>query len=238
MIKKALEYIVGLKAPHIEEIDGVIWTDKQLYKVADEPLAEEIYMQTLSSLVEYIRAFGDEMSKRMIVHVRTPLLVSLYSPLDKERRREYIASARGVVPEFRFNHFMPHEEFLIGIQSKFMPTEDLALVMRFAGTVESGSVAQYGDDGVSQKATIKTGLTSKNDALVPNPVILRPYRTFIEVEQPVSPFIFRMKQDSRGEVMCALFEADGDAWRIEASRNVAELLREELTNYSEYVVIS
>ena len=49
------------------------------------------------------------------------------------------------------------------------------------------------------------------DVKVPNPVTLRPFRTFIEVEQPESKFIFRMREGGR----CAIFEADGahGSWR-------------------------
>lgn len=65
-----------------------------------------------------------------------------------------------------------------------MQGNDRDLILKFAGTVENGTIAQYGDDGVTQKATVKTGIASKGDAIVPNPVRLRPYRTFIEVEQP------------------------------------------------------
>ena len=50
--------------------------------------------------------------------------------------------------------------------------------------MENKTVANYGDDGVSQKATITKGIAGKEDVIVPNPVTLRPYRTFLEVEQP------------------------------------------------------
>lgn len=59
---------------------------------------------------------------------------------------------------------------------------------------------------------------------VPNPVELAPYRTFLEVEQPESQFIFRMKDGPR----CAIFEADGGAWRNQAITNIREYLKNEL----------
>ncbi len=238
MIKEALEYIIGLKAPVVQEINGNVYSDKPLSRISYNPAVEKITMSTLSSLVKYIKEFRYEMAPRMIIHVHTPLSVSLYSQLDDDRKREVFAVVIGNVPDFRFDSFMNHEEFCIGLQSKFMPCEDLSLLLKFAGTVESGSVAQYGDDGVTQKATIKTGLASKSDALVPSPVVLRPYRTFIEVEQPQSSFIFRMKQGVHDEVSCALFEADGGAWTIEAMRNVAEYLRAHLDSEEGITVIS
>ena len=133
---------------------------------------------------------------------------------------------------------MDHESFLIALQSKFIPNDDRDLLMRFTGTVENGTVAQYGDDGVTQKATIKTGIASKGEAVVPNPVKLRPFRTFIEVEQPESAFVFRMRQDSDDGVECAIFEADGGAWKNAAMKNIKEYLQFELGDLPQFTVIS
>ena len=144
------------------------------------------------------------------------------------------------VPAFHFNQFQDHEAFCIGVQSKCIddPETDKALLLRFAGTVEAGSVAEYGDDGVSQKATVKTGIASKGEALVPSPAKLKPFRTFVEVEQPVSSFIFRMKEDkySKG-IQCALFEADGGAWELEAMQAITEYLNSELEDIHGFTVI-
>ena len=116
---------------------------------------------------------------------------------------------------------------------------DRALLLKFAGTVEAGTVAEYGDDGVTQKATVKTGIASKGDAIVPNPVRLRPYRTFLEVEQPVSEFVFRMKQDKYDGITCAIFEADGGAWKVAAMKAIKDYLQFELEDYKEqFTVIS
>ncbi|KHO31340.1 hypothetical protein OR63_10900, partial [Clostridium tetani] len=81
-----------------------------------------------------------------------------------------------------------------------------------------------GDDGVSQAATIKTGVASVNEVKVPNPVVLAPFRTFPEIEQPESKFIFRMQSGPRA----ALFEADGGAWRNEAMIKIKAYLEEQL----------
>ena len=94
-----------------------------------------------------------------------------------------------------YSLYLSFHTILIYLQSKFLDSTDRALLLKFAGTVEAGSIAEYGDDGVSQKATVKTGIASKGDALVPSPVSLVPFRTFVEVQQPVSSFVLRMKQD-------------------------------------------
>lgn len=236
MIRAALEYINGLKEPTIKEIDGNTYSDKPLERISYIPYAGAIEMKTLSSFVEYIKANIDEMSDKMIVHVVSPTEVRLYSALDMDRKREYLVKVNAELPDFRFGNFIDHESFVIALQSKFVPNDDRDLVLKFAGTVEDGTVAEYGDDGVTQKATIKTGIASKTDAVVPNPVNLIPYRTFLEVQQPASDFIFRMK--SSCGVQCAIFEADGGAWKNEAMDNIKEYLKNELADLKQFTVIS
>lgn len=236
MIKEALEYIVGLKTPVITEIDGNTYSDKPLNRISYVPYAKTIGMKTLTSLVEYIKANIDSMSERMIVHVISPTEVHLYSSLDADRKREYLVEVNAELPDFRFGSFIDHENFVIALQSKFVSNADRDLVLRFAGTVEDGTVAEYGDDGVTQKATVKTGVASKADAVVPNPVNLIPYRTFLEVEQPASDFIFRMK--SSCGVQCAIFEADGGAWKNVAMSRIKSYLQFELSDFPQFTVIS
>lgn len=238
MIKQALEYIVGMSEPQVLEINGETYSDKRLHRICHNPKAQAIELTTLTSLVEYIRAGIDTMDDKMIVHVSSPECVRLYSQLDLDRVREYMVEVKAQVPEFRYGRYMDHENFLIALQSKFIPNDDRDLLLRFTGTVENGTVAQYGDDGVTQKATIKTGIASKGEAVVPNPVRLRPFRSFIEVEQPESAFVFRMRQDDGDGVECAIFEADGGAWKNAAMKNIKEYLQFELGDLPQFTVIS
>lgn len=243
MIKKALEYIVGMSAPNVREIDGETYSDKPLNRISYVPRATSIEMGTLSSLIDYIKSGVDIFPEKMIIHVLSPIKVAMYSALDAERKREYVVEVNANVPAFGFNQFMDHETFCIGVQSKFMDSSDdyndKSLLLKFAGTVEAGSVSEYGDDGVTQKATVKTGIASKGEALVPNPVTLMPYRTFVEVDQPISSFIFRMKEEKYNKgILCALYEADGGAWKIDAMENIKNYLVNNLAEYKNFIIIS
>lgn len=242
MIKEALQYIVGLGEANVKEYilpDGEkgLYSDKLLHRMETPvPVAEKLYLHTLTGLVDYIKSGADNFADKMIVEVQSPTKVHLYSKLNKRRDREYLIEVDAMVPEFSFDRFYEQENFCIALQSKFVSNEDRELLLKFTGTVEAGTVEQYGDDGVTQKATIKTGLTSKGEALIPNPVVLKPYRTFLEVDQPESAFIFRMKE-GRG-VECAIFEADGGAWRMEAMQNVKAYLEKELEGMEQFTVIA
>ncbi len=236
MIKEALQYIVGMSAPTITEINGGTYSDKEQHRIDKYiPKAKPITLHTLTSLTTYLKNKADKHNRLFIV-VDSPTHITVYSQLDDNRDRENAVLVEAKVPDFIFEHFVGQEEFCINVQAKFIPTADRAIILQFAGTVESGTVAEYGDNGVTQKATIKTGIASKSDALIPSPVTLKPYRTFLEVEQPESAFIFRMRDDGTG-VKCALFEADGGAWEIEAMQNIKAYLEEQF-NDTEITVLA
>lgn len=242
-IKEALEYVVNLSQPNYTEHEGEKWADKPMHRIHFKlPKAEPIKMNTLTSLIEYIQSNTDQMAEHMIIHVQSPTQVSLYSQLNNDRIREQLVRVNALLPEFEFNRYHPVENFLISVMSKFIGenansiemgsdqrTNDKELILKFAGTVESGTVTNYGDDGISQKATIQQTVTSKEDAIIPSPAYLVPYRTFLEVDQPGSDFIFRMRDSGNGRgPEAALFEADGGAWKIEAMKSIHNYLEESM----------
>lgn len=55
------------------------------------------------------------------------------------------------------------------------------------------------------------------------------YRTFLEVEQPASDFVFRVGE-SRGEPTFKLTEADGGRWKLDAMANIKMYLEAALEN--------
>ncbi len=238
MIKEALQYIISLqKEPFFKEIDGNTYTDTNLNRVSYIPKAEPLTMTTLTSLVEYIKSNIDVMAPEMIVHVESPTRVTLCSQLNIERDRENLVHVKACIPEFRFNSYYDNEEFNIALQSKFLDVYDRNLLLKFCGNVEDENVVAYGDDGISQKATVRSGIASRSEVVVPNPVVLAPYRTFLEVEQPASEFIFRVRKDRNG-IECAVFEADGGKWKMDAMERIRAYLAEELKDLPKFKVIA
>ena len=137
-------------------------------------------------------------------------------------------AAEAIVNEFAFDNYYDQERFLIELQSNFLQTADLLTIMQVSGNIKSGTTANYSDDGVSQKTTIKAGV-ELSDVIVPNPVKLRPYRTFAEIEQPESSYIFRIKDNDRGPAF-KLVEADGGLWKNAVMKKIKDYLEYELND--------
>lgn len=182
-------------------------------------------INTLSGFVNYIKSNIERVEKPMLVHIKNETTVYLRGSLEIDGERETLAKAKAIVPDFDFGYFLDMESFNISLQSKFVPSDHRAILLQVIGNVSEDNIRQTGDDGVSQAVTINQGIATKADVRVPNPVDLAPYRTFLEVEQPTSQFIFRMKDGPRG----AIFEADGGAWRNQAIVNIREYLKEQLS---------
>lgn len=233
MIRNAINRILELAKPNTVEYGGNLYVDKELHRVDTDIRAETLQLSTLTSLVEYVKEWlvvpkGEE--RQYFIHIASPTRVDIVSALDGDKKRETLVSAVADIPRIPFNQYIDNEQLLISLQSCFVYAEDTdtALVLRFAGTVTSGSIAEYGDDGVTQKATIKQGVASKAEAIVPSPCVLKPYRTFIEAEQPSSKFVFRMREGGRNNVESSLYEADGGAWKNVAKENIKKFLVENL----------
>lgn len=238
MTKDALQYVVGLNKVEVVEINGENYTDRPVHRVDRQLRAAPIHMSNLTSLVAYLKAGIDETAEKMIVQVVSPTTVRVLSMLDADRNREELALVEACIPDLGYGRYIDQESFIISLQANFLSNDDRDLLLKFAGTVKDESISEYGDNGVMQKATIKTGVSTVGDAIVPNPVRLRPFRTFVEVEQPESAFVFRMRQkDGRG-VECAIFDADGGAWKNIAMENIKRYLEFELEGISRYTVIS
>lgn len=232
-IKEAIEFIAGLAvkaaAPETLEIKGRTYCTKELECCIEDNRAMPIRATTLTSLVDYIRERRDELREKMIIHVVSPTEVRLFSGLLEERDRETLFIAEAIVPYFEYGREYEQEAFLVAMQSCFLPSDDREAVTILASNIVNAQEETYSDDGISQQAVIKTGITSKGKALVPNPATLIPYRTFMEVNQPASAFVFRVSEGNRGPAF-KLVEAGGGIWKAQAMENIRRYLFEALAD--------
>lgn len=225
MIREALEYLIKLGNVETLNIGETVYSTQKLNLVPDlTPAALQV--RSLSGLVEYlVSSFdGDELSENKMVHVVSPTEVIAFSTFNRDYQRNEYIKAKAMLPEFSFDRWYSAEDFNIKLQSAFVRNGDRDIMLKVVGNIKEEAVQSVSDDGVSQAVVAKTGVAQVGNVLVPNPVVLAPFRTFVEVDQPESEFIFRMKSGPN----CALFEADGGAWKLHAMRNIKEYLQAAL----------
>jgi hypothetical protein len=238
MIKEAFKYLVGLgqKEVIIEE-HGAKYTTDRLYRL-EAPMPNSLETNTLKSIADYIRDNVDFNDKpEFIINVRSHSNVELLLPLNDDCNRVMLINCKAPQRDnLNFGRFMDVTQFNIMLQSSFVDIpgdiNHKEVLLAIVGNIGDGVVKNFGDDGVSQKTTIKTGVENLSECKVPNPVILAPYRTFSEVDQPDSKFIFRLESGRGDSPTAALFEADGGAWKIEAKDNIIDYFKEAFAGMS------
>jgi hypothetical protein len=225
MIKDALQYLVKLGNVETKNIGETVYSTEKLFLVPEQtPSVLEV--RSLSGLVEYlISEFDhDELSEKKMVHIVSPTEVIAFSSFNRDYKRNSYIQANAMLPAFNFDRWYDAENFNIKLQSAFVKNEDRDIMLKVVGNIKEESVRQIGDDGISQAVQAKTGIATVSTVKVPNPVLLAPFRTFVEVNQPESEFVFRMQSGPQ----CALFEADGGAWKLQAMKNIKEYLKATL----------
>lgn len=240
MIKEALEYLInmGLETNPLVDIGGKTYSKINLQPVKEiGPNALELNF--LDSLVTYIKENIDNLrpDNKLIIEIEDPTRIDLRTELIGDFNQRFTPiHCTALVNPFPWDKFIDPDTFIIMAQSRFVETEDLAKIRQIVGNVKSEEVVQFSDDGISQQVTAKSGIARVENVAIPPRVKLAPYRTFIEVEQPESEFIFRARK--AGDLPhFALFEADGGAWRIEAMKRVKTYLEENLQDIENVVVL-
>jgi len=210
------------------EIDGRKYTSKEL-KPVKEPTAECLEVTTLTGVVDYLEGqFDGHDIRDLFCHVQSPKKVTIRSGLIGEfKQRDSVIRAEINFDHFEFGRWYDVEKFNIALQTFFVDTPASTLILKYVGNMIDSNVTEYGDDGVTQKITTKVGAASVQNVVLPNPVKLQPHRTFTEVDQPESLFVFRGKKADTGPVF-ALFEADNGAWRGEAMQNIKQYFKEHV----------
>lgn len=241
-LKEALSYTVELADREnkiIKSGTGREYYDSNRHSLRElqpRQYAPVLNLRTLRSLVDYLKSDNDLINqKQVVVVVESSQKVSVYDQVDFEYgQRNQLVCVQAAVPRIPFDNWHDQEEFNIMLQSMFIDDTDRGIVLDFASHLKIEKGAEVQDNGVSQIATVRDGVASLAQAKTPNPVTLRPYRTFNEVEQPASQFVFRINKSAN----LALFEADGGKWQLEAISNIADYLTKELADNDKITILA
>jgi len=232
MIQKAIEKILSLGGTEDQVINGRTYANGPGgISALKPPKAETLTINTLTGIVDFLEGIEPEDHDRMIHvvdHKQVHLIDMDYA--DAWLTRSIHLTAVHSSPVFQFGNYYPLEDFMIALQAMFIQDENTAEILKIIGNLKDESVKQIADNGITQTVTAKVGITMSENVPLPNPVTLRPFRTFMEIEQPASTFVFRM-HSGRGTGQpptCALFESDGRMWSLTAIKSIKAWLAEKI----------
>lgn len=233
MLTEFLDRILELNREETVDIDDKIFTTKKLH-IPPQPQPEPLAINTLKGLVDYIKADNESFTfEGFFVHVETHNLVKFCGPIigHDDSRMTLIKAEFSNECLFNFGQKYDPEKFVIELQASFVDNNDSRKMLQMVGNITNERVVSSEDDGITQKVGLKTGakLNMQGQESLPNPVTLKPYRTFLEIDQPESTFVFRVHQSAEGELpRCALYEADGGFWKNEAIAEIKRYLEAHL----------
>ena len=235
-LKDAINRIVELATPFtLETRDGRQFCSADLVEVKPEVEHPARYsVDTLEALVKLIRTEGIDQSPRLYVRVdsaRRVVVDSTYTGRDYAQYcRLPLYEAVSDVPHITTDQSMTQDRAVVELQSLYAVNEDRDYLLALLSRIDVNQGVSSVDNGISQEVSVRTGAVLKEQQTVRPIVHLQPYRTFLEVEQPASDFLLRLDKEGRP----ALYEADGGAWKLEAKRNIAAYLGEQLADLIEH----
>ncbi len=236
-LKDALAYVAGLKTEALlmrVDHEGRTYLNTTLQPLKD-PGPRQINMATLESMVDYINFNPDKHElDTLFIHVVSPYMVHLMRQMSGAwNQGPIVADVKYESPTVRFfNKYSDHDQFVVALQTLFQHTENRQELAKIIGNVTDQEINTVEDDGVSQQVTTRKGIAQVVAAVAPNPVTLKPLRTFPEIEQPTSPFIFRLRPGQEFLPQCALYECDNGMWKLDAIKSLRKYFIEAFTSLS------
>lgn len=204
--------------------------------VQSGPLPKALAVSTLGAVRDYVTENKDALElAKVVVYVSSPNTVWVMGPLSERARvRETYLTASAVDTTDGFlGRFMALDEFLIGLQVRFIDADDRKRLLALLSNVKSETVKTALDDGITQVVQARAGVALVSDVAVPNPVTLTAYRTFRDIVHPSSIYVLRVNSGKTGGLPeVGLFEADGGSWRLTATARVKDWLSEALPTIS------
>lgn len=202
MLAKMIDKIVSLKETKIFEIDGQTYADASLTRIpphVDRP--DCISVSGLDSICKLIRTELEKVGTTIMVQVKSNDTVEVMTTYLSDFSRNTLYRAKADAP---------------GLRTGFRGRE-VALIELLSRMTNENSVSTN-DNGVTQTVEARQGVALNALVEIKPRVMLRPFRTFLEVEQPESEFLLRVDPDEG----IGFFEADGGIWKLEAKKNIAD----------------
>lgn len=140
-----------------------------------------------------------------------------YEPDLSDFSRNKLYRAKADAPGLRTG-FRGREVALIELRSLCIPNEGTAYLLDLLSRMTNENSVSTNDNGVTQTVEARQGVALNAVVEIKPRVMLRPFRTFLEVEQPESEFLLRVDPDEG----IGFFEADGGIWKLEAKKNIAD----------------
>ena len=232
--KDFIEKILELAGEQIVEVNDRQYTNQKLTLIK-EPEVTTVKLNGLKGLIDIIEIelLARAYSNKIFINIDSETHITVFGLLDDYFRHTYYV-AEPDLPQIdrKLNAYMPLENMIIFLMTNFIETEDRDYLIKLFSNITDEKSVKMTDDGLSQTVNAKQGIALAEKTTVKKIVTLKPYRTFLEAEQPEEKFLPRL--DANGNA--ALFEADGGMWKIQAKKNIRVYLHNNISEGYENII--
>lgn len=226
MLRDAIEKIEELAGPKTFEICGDTYANEgliQIRPVIDTPCAVSLY--SLDGVVKMIENEASKLPSPIFIQVKSYNDVRVFSTYGDLRftRHELCKATPNDVPGFS-QGWMDYETAMISLRAIFEQSDDMDYLLGLLSKITDENSVTSEDNGLSQTVQVRQGVAMVGRETVRPRVKLRPFRTFLEIEQPESEFLVRLAEGGK----IGLFEADGGMWKLKAREEIRDYFMEEL----------
>ena len=224
MIAEAIQKIIDIQRPEKVTVGRkVYWPGHVTPFTTIKPEVKTMRFHSLDAIAKMLVNEAVPHALRFI-EVVDATTVRVFTHLDNEDwTRQDLYTANADIPGFS-DGYRGYEQFVIELRSRFIENTGSKYLLDLLSKIDVNESSVSEDNGVTQQVIVRKGIALKESVVVKPIVSLRPYRTFMEVEQPESEFLVRV--DREGSI--GLFEADGGMWQQQAKTNIAAWLEKTL----------
>lgn len=231
---------LGKKAaePTFQKAEGrtflVTGSDYTEIEPIELPKPEKVITRSLDALVALIKTEAASQFTDLPLYIScgSASTVEVFTKPNPEddlhRWQPYHATASDLPPlveDVRWSF----DEAMIKLRSMFQRApegekNDVDYILDLLSHMSFGQSVKSDDNGITQTVQVRKGVSFVENKAVRPIVTLAPYRTFQEVEQPESEFVFRVYDDRS----ISLTAADGGMWKLAARDAVKRYLETAL----------
>lgn len=223
MIKEAMNFIIeNFKPIHLAEND--YWVNERYRKVRQD-VCKPVDLSSLDGIVDFINSKSYHIADKLFLHIDSYSKVILAGELNQDSTRNIYAVSECLHSKHCHDIYHDLEKFIITLKSNFVQCETIEKLLQISSSIDLTDTASLKDDGISQEASVKSGVHLIGKEKLPSLVSLRPYSTFTEIEQPKCEFVFRVKKGSECQPKLGLFECLNANWQLKAVSDIYEYLK-------------
>lgn len=234
MLKEMIEKIVSLAPVSTHKVGPVEFSAQKLHEVLP-PMKHSQRLQSLTSLVaKAVEDFENEVATEIVLSSPTQASI-VDSKRDDYGRIQELAyvDLSHLNPSLVDGNRYSVEDFILNLQRSFKRDANMESLLELVSNIKLREESDLVDDGITQTVSAKSGTTLTEKVTIKNPMKLKPFVAFPEIDVPSKEFIFRIHRNGVSSVSVSLSTSDSVQWELQ----VLELVKKWILAKNDKLIV-